>query len=160
MNVLILSDLVAQPGDVDVRVLAYSRSGSLYYDVIERKLHRAHFVHTLPRLYHLVHVDLHGKVEVRRAELAFREPARNGLPHLRYSDFFRTLLSHYGGQYYGRTCLGSRCGFRFRLVVLDVSFDNAALVSGAFRSEEHTSELQSRENLVCRLLLEKKKKTE
>src|SRR5690606_40967662 len=27
------------------------------------------------------------------------------------------------------------------------------------RSEEHTSELQSRENLVCRLLLEKKKIT-
>src|SRR5690606_41279725 len=30
----------------------------------------------------------------------------------------------------------------------------------ATRSEEHTSELQSRENLVCRLLLEKKKKTD
>src|SRR2546430_17267498 len=29
---------------------------------------------------------------------------------------------------------------------------------GAFRSEEHTSELQSQSNLVCRLLLEKKKK--
>src|SRR5207302_8571479 len=29
---------------------------------------------------------------------------------------------------------------------------------GYARSEEHTSELQSRENLVCRLLLEKKKK--
>src|SRR5690606_41373574 len=29
---------------------------------------------------------------------------------------------------------------------------------GSDRSEEHTSELQSRENLVCRLLLEKKKK--
>src|SRR5690606_41313946 len=28
----------------------------------------------------------------------------------------------------------------------------------AVRSEEHTSELQSRENLVCRLLLEKKNK--
>ena len=28
----------------------------------------------------------------------------------------------------------------------------------AVRSEEHTSELQSRRNLVCRLLLEKKKK--
>src|SRR5690606_42022094 len=28
------------------------------------------------------------------------------------------------------------------------------------RSEEHTSELQSRENLVCRLLLEKKKASE
>src|SRR3712207_8472848 len=30
--------------------------------------------------------------------------------------------------------------------------------SGAWRSEEHTSELQSRQYLVCRLLLEKKKK--
>src|SRR5690606_40328932 len=29
--------------------------------------------------------------------------------------------------------------------------------SRSMRSEEHTSELQSRENLVCRLLLEKKK---
>ena len=28
----------------------------------------------------------------------------------------------------------------------------------SFRSEEHTSELQSRSDLVCRLLLEKKKK--
>src|SRR5438034_2857492 len=31
-------------------------------------------------------------------------------------------------------------------------------VSSAFRSEEHTSELQSHSDLVCRLLLEKKKK--
>src|SRR5260370_13513189 len=31
------------------------------------------------------------------------------------------------------------------------------LVNGAARSEEHTSELQSHLNLVCRLLLEKKK---
>src|SRR5690606_40795055 len=31
--------------------------------------------------------------------------------------------------------------------------------SSCWRSEEHTSELQSRENLVCRLLLEKKKTT-
>src|SRR5690554_7612257 len=30
---------------------------------------------------------------------------------------------------------------------------------GEIRSEEHTSELQSRPHLVCRLLLEKKKKT-
>src|SRR5438445_7332535 len=35
--------------------------------------------------------------------------------------------------------------------------DGAAAES---RSEEHTSELQSRQYLVCRLLLEKKKKTE
>src|SRR2546421_8658800 len=31
--------------------------------------------------------------------------------------------------------------------------------AGHPRSEEHTSELQSRSDLVCRLLLEKKKKT-
>src|SRR5438477_5084991 len=31
---------------------------------------------------------------------------------------------------------------------------------GEFRSEEHTSELQSHVNLVCRLLLEKKKKNQ
>src|SRR5690606_42096236 len=33
----------------------------------------------------------------------------------------------------------------------------APLLQQRVRSEEHTSELQSRENLVCRLLLEKKK---
>src|SRR5436309_6134590 len=32
-----------------------------------------------------------------------------------------------------------------------------AMAAAELRSEEHTSELQSRENLVCRLLLEKKK---
>src|SRR2546430_4470291 len=32
-----------------------------------------------------------------------------------------------------------------------------ASLTGAGRSEEHTSELQSQSNLVCRLLLEKKK---
>src|SRR3712207_7982077 len=45
-------------------------------------------------------------------------------------------------------------------------FDDAATGQGllnyflrAIRSEEHTSELQSRQYLVCRLLLEKKKTT-
>src|SRR5690554_7551250 len=37
-------------------------------------------------------------------------------------------------------------------------FRNHAAGDAAFRSEEHTSELQSRPHLVCRLLLEKKKK--
>src|SRR5690606_42138978 len=39
---------------------------------------------------------------------------------------------------------------------LGPSLTNAMIAIG-IRSEEHTSELQSRENLVCRLLLEKKK---
>src|SRR3712207_7223144 len=37
-------------------------------------------------------------------------------------------------------------------------FFGAGLISSLGRSEEHTSELQSRQYLVCRLLLEKKKK--
>src|SRR5690606_39611528 len=40
------------------------------------------------------------------------------------------------------------------LVTTDRDINNRVY---ADRSEEHTSELQSRENLVCRLLLEKKK---
>src|SRR2546430_11223404 len=47
---------------------------------------------------------------------------------------------------------------------LDHSFDRSGIVSHEIfeldlRSEEHTSELQSQSNLVCRLLLEKKKNT-
>src|SRR5690625_6886073 len=42
---------------------------------------------------------------------------------------------------------------------MDVRFDRLEKkVDGIRRSEEHTSELQSRGHLVCRLLLEKKKK--
>src|SRR5438874_9420709 len=50
-------------------------------------------------------------------------------------------------------------------VTVDVSHSGCMAVVGAdlplhrrVRSEEHTSELQSRRDLVCRLLLEKKKK--
>src|SRR5690606_39833302 len=38
-------------------------------------------------------------------------------------------------------------------------FEGSFVTRALCRSEEHTSELQSRENLVCRLLLEKKKTT-
>src|SRR2546430_2800946 len=37
-------------------------------------------------------------------------------------------------------------------------FDELPFFAKGIRSEEHTSELQSQSNLVCRLLLEKKKK--
>src|SRR2546429_2809115 len=47
-------------------------------------------------------------------------------------------------------------------VVPGIDFSNDPLLAGRIhsyvRSEEHTSELQSRLHLVCRLLLEKKKK--
>src|SRR3712207_7906130 len=42
--------------------------------------------------------------------------------------------------------------------VAQVPHEHAADARSARRSEEHTSELQSRQYLVCRLLLEKKKR--
>src|SRR2546430_12835379 len=49
---------------------------------------------------------------------------------------------------------------RLRLVRFpDLRGGLCGAVGRAWRSEEHTSELQSQSNLVCRLLLEKKKET-
>src|SRR2546430_13298161 len=49
------------------------------------------------------------------------------------------------------------------LTTLNARYAHAAFglryLMANLRSEEHTSELQSQSNLVCRLLLEKKKKT-
>src|SRR5690606_40157812 len=70
----------------------------------------------------------------------------------------------------GGGCSGFQYGFTFDEKVNDGDFvvekqgvsmvvdpmSLQYLMGGVVRSEEHTSELQSRENLVCRLLLEKK----
>src|SRR3712207_9009854 len=59
-----------------------------------------------------------------------------------------------------------RTGEEYRRLLGSAGFDEVAVVpaegtpwSVVERSEEHTSELQSRQYLVCRLLLEKKKPT-
>src|SRR5260221_8899347 len=41
---------------------------------------------------------------------------------------------------------------------ITITTSTTASINSNFRSEEHTSELQSHSDLVCRLLLEKKKK--
>src|SRR5256885_12611583 len=56
------------------------------------------------------------------------------------------------------------CGFQrdeleLARVLGQVLFGHAQRIDAGLRSEEHTSELQSPCNLVCRLLLEKKKQT-
>src|SRR3712207_7447265 len=79
----------------------------------------------------------------RIMDAAARRPAENsGTAHrtLRRRALERTLRPRRRGS-------GAR-GLRHRLLRLE----------GGSRSEEHTSELQSRQYLVCRLLLEKKKK--
>src|SRR3712207_7103454 len=45
------------------------------------------------------------------------------------------------------------------MMAMNAGFKLNFTLTSDFRSEEHTSELQSRQYLVCRLLLEKKNKT-
>src|SRR3712207_8352586 len=48
--------------------------------------------------------------------------------------------------------------FRLNVIFYGQATDDEKNTATSLRSEEHTSELQSRQYLVCRLLLEKKKK--
>src|SRR3712207_8766212 len=49
-------------------------------------------------------------------------------------------------------------GLTVVMIMQDFDLSFGSLIGLSTRSEEHTSELQSRQYLVCRLLLEKKKK--
>src|SRR5437016_10058830 len=63
--------------------------------------------------------------------------------------------------YWSRSTAGSRCAqsILFQTAILGAaSAPISPSTLSRSRSEEHTSELQSLTNLVCRLLLEKKKK--
>src|SRR2546421_6214844 len=72
--------------------------------------------------------------------LMIRRPPRSTL--FPYTTLFRSLF------------LGHFRELSFRIMqVVDVHAFHAQII----RSEEHTSELQSRSDIVCRLLLEKKK---
>src|SRR2546422_5872671 len=79
-----------------------------------------------------------------------RRPPRSTL--FPYTTLFRSTYYAYDRL----SPIGSMLG-----IVADVAEIGGSLASykmGDLRSEEHTSELQSRLHLVCRLLLEKKKK--
>src|SRR5688572_31769757 len=99
-----------------------------------------------------------------------RRPPRSTL--FPYTTLFRSTERSYGG----KTVAERAAERRSRLVdatiaVLSASGEAHATMTAicveaglteryfyeSFRSEEHTSELQSQSNLVCRLLLEKKK---
>src|SRR3712207_7096256 len=67
------------------------------------------------------------------------------------ADARRRLRDRAGGRGGARPALRPLRGLR--------RADPRALLHGPARSEEHTSELQSRQYLVCRLLLEKKLKS-
>src|SRR2546421_9575720 len=73
--------------------------------------------------------------------LMIRRPPRSTL--FPYTTLFRSIAAGSARSATGRRRSRSR---------------GASSSSSSLRSEEHTSELQSRSDLVCRLLLEKKKK--
>src|SRR5690606_23236133 len=84
-----------------------------------------------------------------------RSPARHDVEYVTW----RQLMERAGGYARRYRELGLRDGAVVMLVLPQGIELIAAFVGALLRSEEHTSELQSRENLVCRLLLEKKNKT-
>src|SRR6202048_5400470 len=76
------------------------------------------------------------------------------------SVFWAGTVREHQRDYFGRArTTGHIWHNRLRRYVIEGLGDAAAYQKTRFRSEEHTSELQSRVDLVCRLLLEKKKKT-
>src|SRR5437773_9070920 len=86
-----------------------------------------------------------------------RRPPRSTL--FPYTTLFRSLASSKAEERQGATghsylFSSPDGGTRHSLLLLE----EEGRVYGLYRSEEHTSELQSHHDLVCRLLLEKKKK--
>src|SRR5690606_11435926 len=87
---------------------------------------------------------------ISNAQVSFKPGFKGG--------FSSSTVTGYGADYrnnfylgaYGTLKLGKVYNMQFEMLYLRQGADNLQ------RSEEHTSELQSRENLVCRLLLEKK----
>src|SRR2546427_6003250 len=78
-----------------------------------------------------------------------RRPPRSTL--FPYTTLFRSAIEHH---------LKGSSEVRLTRTsgVVSEKADVGGVVLQSVRSEEHTSELQSQSNLVCRLLLEKKKK--
>src|SRR3712207_7011194 len=92
--------------------------------------------------------------------LMIRRPPRSTL--FPYTTLFRSARGAGGGRSLARGALGGAggrevCGFA-HVQVLPCGGLRLPAQEVTRRSEEHTSELQSRQYLVCRLLLEKKKK--
>src|SRR5438445_8918698 len=79
-----------------------------------------------------------------------------------YTTLFRSWSARYHSWRYAKYAVVAECGTLTRFPGVRRHRDPPRRTNGCRRenpprSEEHTSELQSRQYLVCRLLLEKKK---
>src|SRR5687768_17882627 len=83
-----------------------------------------------------------------------RRPPRSTL--FPYTTLFRSSSAPTTGSH--SQCAATRCAAPGNVCLPADPFGAATGAGGLGSSEEHTSELQSRLHLVCRLLLEKKKK--
>src|SRR5690349_24181508 len=81
-----------------------------------------------------------------------RRPPRSTL--FPYTTLFRSCSRRSAPRRDQRIC----CDLFIRRITRKLAVPSVIAVPTRRRSEEHTSELQSRRDLVCRLLLEKKKK--
>src|SRR3712207_6923975 len=87
-----------------------------------------------------------------------RRPPRSTL--FPYTTLFRSEAAHrVGANALGLIDIGCSAGLDLNVDRVGITYSNGQSLGdrASARSEEHTSELQSRQYLVCRLLLEKKK---
>src|SRR2546427_979180 len=84
-----------------------------------------------------------------------RRPPRSTL--FPYTTLFRSIIRRFVPESLGRGPRGATREGDAPVIMSRASHIQAGLDGAESRSEEHTSELQSQSNLVCRLLLEKKK---
>src|SRR2546429_5193060 len=87
--------------------------------------------------------------------LMIRRPPRSTL--FPYTTLFRSMKQAVLHQREGAVIKTLIDTFRYPRLGPGQMWEQVAAIIGEQRSEEHTSELQSRLHLVCRLLLEKKK---
>src|SRR3712207_7014880 len=89
-----------------------------------------------------------------------RRPPRSTL--FPYTTLFRSFVIRQLVEFPDEVVLSEAVSGRthvFRLAMRQTDVGRVIGRNGQTRSEEHTSELQSRQYLVCRLLLEKKKQS-